>query len=208
MKDNLSGVYLITDTRIQQRFSHRELAEQARDAGVRLIQYRNKQATGREALTDIKTIVSDLKGSQVSFIVNDRADFAMAGGADGVHLGQDDLPVEAARSLMGNEKIIGGSSSTVHEAREMERHGADYVALGHIFETETKKKEYPPRGLDMLRKVCDAVSIPVVAIGGITLENAPKVLQAGADIIALSSAICTAEDPFHKAKEFVRLFPA
>lgn len=208
MKASLSGVYLITDTHIQRRFSHTELAGQAQKAGVRGIQYRDKHATGREALEDIKAMTSRLKGSQVSFIVNDRADYAMAGGADGVHLGQDDLPIEAARSLMGPEKIIGGTSSTVDEARSVEQQGADYVALGHVFETETKKKEYPPRGLEILQKVCEVVSIPVVAIGGITLENAPEVIRAGADVIAVSSAICTAENPFQKAREFVRLLPA
>lgn len=206
MKRDLTGVYLITDTHIQQRFSHRSLAEQAQEAGVQLIQYRNKQATGREALADIEAMASKLRDSQASFIVNDRTDYALAGGADGVHLGQDDLPIAAARSLLGTKKIIGGTSSTVEEALRVERQGADYVAVGHIFETETKKKEYPPRGLETLQKVCDAVAIPVVAIGGITLGNAPSVIGAGADMIAVSSAICTAVDPGRKAKEFVRLF--
>lgn len=206
MKQDLSGVYLITDTNIQRRFSHMALAEQAQKAGVRLIQYRDKQATGREALADIEAMVSKLRDSRASFIVNDRTDYALAGGADGVHLGQDDLPIAAARSLLGSGKIIGGSSSTVEEALQVERQGADYVAVGHIFETDTKQKEYPPRGLETLRKVCGTVDIPVVAIGGITLENAPDVIGAGADIIAVSSAICTAGDPFQKAKEFVRLF--
>lgn len=206
MNEHLSGVYLITDTHIQQRFSHIALAEQAQKAGVKMIQYRNKQATGREALADIEVIAANMKESQVSFIVNDRPDYALAGGADGVHLGQDDLPIEAVRSLLGDKKIIGGTSSTVEEALEVEQRGADYVALGHIFETETKQKDYPPRGLETLQEVCDAVSIPVVAIGGINLLNAPSVIGAGADMIAVSSAICTAEDPFRKAKEFVRLF--
>ncbi|WP_372638863.1 thiamine phosphate synthase [Fodinibius sp.] len=206
MKQDLSGIYLITDTHIQHRFSHMALADQAQEAGVRLIQYRDKQATGREALADIEAMMSKLKDSQASFIVNDRADYALAGGADGVHLGQDDLPIAAARSLLGREKIIGGSSSTLEEALQVEQQGADYVAVGHIFETETKKKEYPPRGLETLQKVREAVTIPVVAIGGITLENATDVIGAGADMIAVSSAICTAEDPFQKAKEFVSLF--
>lgn len=206
MKNNLSGVYLITDTHIQQRFSHIALAEQAQKAGVQMIQYRDKQATGRAALADIGAMASKLRDSRTSFIVNDRADYALAGAADGVHLGQDDLPIAAARSLLGREKIIGGTSSTVEEARLVERQGADYVAVGHIFETETKQKEYPPRGLETLRKVCEAVAVPVVAIGGITLENAPDVIRAGADMIAVSSAICTAEDPRQKAESFVRLF--
>lgn len=206
MKEKISGVYVITDIYIQQRFTHQELAKQAQEAGVRMIQYRDKEATGRQALAEIEAVCQILKGSQTSFIINDRADYALAGGADGVHLGQDDLPIKAARKLMGDEKIIGGTSSTVEKALRVEQQGADYVALGHIFPTQTKQKDYPPRGLDTLQEVCEAVSIPVVAIGGITLENAPDVIDAGADIIAVSSAICAADNPFRKAKEFVSLF--
>src|SRR5690625_5110680 len=206
MKRKLSGVYLITDTHIQTRFSHKELAIQAAEAGVQMIQYRNKQVGGRQALREIEEMVSSVKDAKVSFLVNDRFDYALAGGADGVHLGRDDLPIEAARSLLGDKRIIGGTSATLEEALQVEQQGADYVALGHIFETETKKKDYPPRGLDTLRKVCDALAVPVVAIGGITLRSAPRVLEAGADIIAVSSAICTAENPSREAKNFVRLF--
>ena len=206
MKRKLSGVYLITDTHIQTRFSHKELAIQAAEAGVQMIQYRNKQGGRRQALREIEEMVSSVKDAKVSFLVNDRTDYALAGGADGVHLGRDDLPIEAARSLLGDKRIIGGTSATLEEALQVEQQGADYVALGHIFETETKKKDYPPRGLDTLRKVCDALAVPVVAIGGITLRSAPRVLEAGADIIAVSSAICTAENPSREAKNFVRLF--
>ncbi|WP_142712615.1 thiamine phosphate synthase [Fodinibius sediminis] len=206
MSNRLSGVYLITDTSRQQRFSHRELAEQAQRAGVPVVQYRNKETGGRRALADIRGIADSLAGTGTSLIVNDRADYVLAGKADGVHLGQDDLPIKTARSLLGEARIIGGSSSTVEEARLVEQQGADYVALGHIFESQTKKKDYPPRGLEMLREVCSALSIPVVAIGGITLDNAPEVIGAGADMIAVSSAICMARDPYQKARAFMGLF--
>lgn len=202
----LHGVYLITDAEIQQQFTHVELAEQAVEAGVQLIQYRTKKTGGRQALKEIRAIADRTGPSRTVFVVNDRPDYALAGGADGVHLGQNDLPIPAARKLLGKEKVIGGTSSTVEEALQVEQDGADYVALGHIFETATKKKAYPPRGLDLLRKVCDAVSIPVVAIGGITLQNAPVVIEAGADIIAVSSAICAAENPRRQAEKFVGLF--
>ncbi|MDZ7691584.1 MAG: thiamine phosphate synthase [Balneolaceae bacterium] len=206
MNNNLRGVYLITDTSIQTRFTHLELTEMAVEAGVHLVQYRDKKRTARQALAEIEEISELTRQTETKLIVNDRADLALAGGADGVHLGQDDLPIEAARDLLGSQKLIGGTSSTLEEALRVQQLGADYVALGHIFETSTKKKEYPPRGLVTLRRVADTVSIPLVAIGGITLENAPEVIDAGADIIALSSAICAAEDLLKAAKEFVAIF--
>lgn len=206
MSSKLHGVYLITDTTIQDRHSHLKLAEIAIEAEIPLLQYRDKKATARQVLTDIREISQRTKGTETRLIVNDRTDLAMAGTADGVHLGQDDLPIRAARTLLGPEKLIGGTSSNLEEARQVEQAGADYVALGHIFKTSTKEKEYPPRGLDTLSEVANAVGIPLVAIGGITLQNAPQVIDAGADIIALSSAICAADDPLKAAKEFMALF--
>ncbi len=205
MSKDLRGVYLITDTQIQEQYEHVELVDLALRAGVQMIQYRDKEAPAREILKQVKEISPRVSKTESLFIVNDRADLALAGGADGVHLGQDDLPIQAARKLMG-ERIVGGTSSNLEEALQVEEAGADYVALGHIFETTTKQKSYPPRGLDILREVADAVNIPLVAIGGITLENAPKVIEAGADIIAVSSAICAANSPYETACEFIDLF--
>lgn len=205
MSNKLQGVYLITDTRIQQRFSHEELARRAIHAGVQIVQFRDKEASSGEALTHVRALAEEAAGSETVFIVNDRPDLALIGRADGVHLGQDDLPVPVTRRLLGS-MIIGGTSSTVEEAIQVERDGADYVALGHIFKTTTKHKPYAPRGLDVLKEVSRAVSIPVVAIGGITLENAPRVIEAGADMIAVSSAICKADDPEEAAGKLVDLF--
>lgn len=205
MNKKLQGVYLITDTYIQKRFSHEELARQAIRAGVQMIQFRDKEALAGEALAHVRALAEETAGTETIFIVNDRPDLALAGRADGVHLGQDDLPIPVARRLLGG-MIIGGTSSTVEEAIQVEREGADYVALGHIFKTGTKHKPYAPRGLDVLREVSRTVSIPVVAIGGITLENAPQVIEAGADMIAVSSAICKADDPEKAAAKLVDLF--
>lgn len=206
MNKKLRGIYLITDTTIQGRFSHVELAQMAVEVGIQIVQYRDKEVSTKKAVKQVREISQVTTGTNTQFIVNDRSDLALAGQADGVHLGQDDLPIPAARKLLGPGKIIGGTSSKIEEALQVEEAGADYVALGHIFETMTKQKSYPPRGLDTLREVSEAVSIPLVAIGGITLENAPSVIEAGADIIALSSAICAAEDPAGQAQKFVELF--
>jgi len=202
----LKGVYLITDTVIQQRYSHRQLAGFALEAGVHMIQYRDKVAGARQALEELRVISAMTRPSATRFIINDRADLAIAGGTDGVHVGQDDLPVSAARDVVGAGLIVGGTSSTLEEALQVERDGADYVALGHIFETTTKQKKYAPLGLEVLAEVCRAVSIPVIAIGGITLENAQWVRDAGADVIALCAPICMADEPVRAASRFVELF--
>lgn len=205
VSNKLKGVYLITDTHIQQRYSHEELAEMAVKTGISLVQFRDKSSPDAEALKHIQAMAKVTTGTDTALIVNDRADLMLVGKADGVHLGQDDLPIPVARQLLDN-KIIGGTSSTPDEALQVEHDGADYVALGHIFETQTKQKSYAPRGLDMLREVSEAVSIPVVAIGGITQENAADVIEAGADMIAVSSAICKAVDPEAAAARLVDLF--
>jgi len=202
----LRGVYLIMDTVIQQRYTHVELARCALEAGVHLLQYRDKKATGRQMLAETGEIATMARQTSTTFLVNDRSDFAVVGDADGVHVGQEDLPVPAARLIVGADRIVGGTSSTLGEALQVEQDGADYVALGHIFETSTKQKDYPPRGLGLLKDVCEAVSIPVVAIGGITIDNAPQVIEAGADIIAVCSPVCTADDPAAAAARFVELF--
>lgn len=203
-RDKLQGVYLITDTQIQDRYSHVELADAAYRAGVSLVQYRAKEKSDREALADIRKIARlESKGQQL-LIVNDRPDLAGIGGADGIHLGQDDLPITAARELLGEQAIIGGTASNSEEVWTVVNTSADYVALGHIFETSTKQKDYKPRGLEMLAEVRSEVPIPLVAIGGITLQNAPDVMTAGADIIAVGSAICCADDPLRAARELVK----
>lgn len=202
----MQGVYLITDTEGQDRYSHIELADAAYRSGVQMVQYRAKDRSDRKALAEIREI-ADLKskGDQL-LIVNDRPDLAKIGGADGVHLGQDDLPISAAKQLLGEEAIVGGTSANLDEARQVEKAGADYVALGHIFATSTKEKKYAPRGLNTLARVRQEIHSPLVAIGGITLENAPQVIDAGADVIAVSSAICQAENPQQTAAGLVGLF--
>ncbi|NGP88610.1 thiamine phosphate synthase [Fodinibius halophilus] len=205
-KQKLKGIYLITDTQGQDRYSHVELADAAYRAGVQMVQYRAKDRSDRKALEEIREIAGLKSKGDHLLIVNDRPDLAKMGGADGVHLGQDDLSVSVAARLLGEEAIIGGTSANLEEAKKVEEAGADYVALGHIFETSTKEKEYAPRGITTLHKVRQEIDLPLVAIGGIRLENAPQVIDAGADILAVSSAICRAEDPQQAARKLVELF--
>jgi thiamine-phosphate pyrophosphorylase len=136
-----------------------------------------------------------VQGDGGTFIVNDRCDVALAVGADGVHLGQEDLPLAEARAFLGREKLIGISTHNLAQALEAEAGGADYIGLGPIFPTPTKEKPDPVVGVAGLREVRARVRIPIVAIGGITARNAAEVMAAGADAVAVVSAVLAAADP-------------
>ena len=157
-------------------------------AGVGWVQYRNKNASRRKVYEEAVKL-KDLAGKHNAvFIVNDYSDIALAVDADGVHLGQDDLPVKEARKILGKGKIIGVSTHCIEQALEAEQAGADYLGFGPIFHTATKDAG-SPKGTEMLRAIKDRVSIPVIAIGGINLHNLNSVLETGADAVAVASAI-------------------
>lgn len=206
MKNKLKGVYLITDTTIQKRYTHAQLAKMALRGGANIVQFRAKKCSARQCLERARPVIRACDEYEAISIINNRTDIALACGATGVHLGQNDLPIKAARRLANEDKIIGGTSSTLEEASSVAAKGADYVAVGHVFETKTKIKNYPSRGLETLHRICEQLSIPVAAIGGITLQNAPDVIAAGADMIAVSSAVCCAEHPVKAAEKLVNLF--
>ena len=157
-------------------------------AGVGWVQYRNKNAS-RLKVYEEAIKLKDLAGKHNAvFIVNDYSDIALAVDADGVHLGQDDLPVKEARKILGNGKIIGVSTHCIEQALEAEQSGADYIGFGPVFHTSTKDAGNP-RGTVLLGEIKNKVSIPVVAIGGINLENIHSVLETGVDAVAVASAI-------------------
>lgn len=206
MSASVRGVYVITDTRIQQRFNHVELTRMAAEGGASMVQFREKDRAPAEMLTQIRRMQSLCRDYECTCIVNDRVDLMMAATADGVHVGQDDLPIPRVRSLVGERTIIGGTASTLNEAMQVEEEGADYVGFGHIFETRTKTKTYAPRGLKILNEVTDKLEIPVMAIGGITAENAGQVMEAGAAGFVVTSAVCLSEKPTEAVKQLVRIF--
>lgn len=188
-------LHVITDTSIQDRFSHLELAEFAVRGGADVIQLRDKEM-GTAALLGVALAMQALcKKAGVTFLVNDRVDIALLADADGVHLGQDDLPVPEARKILGAEKIIGGSAASPDEALALEKQKANYIGFGHIFPTSTKEKSSEPKGVQKLKDVCQTVKIPVVAIGGIDLSNLESVLEAKPAGIAVIRAVCASEDP-------------
>lgn len=189
MSIDLPKIYPITDTRIS-GLSHAEQVRRLIAGGARLVQLREKHLPSGDFYADAKAVVETARGADVRIIVNDRVDLAMALGADGVHLGQDDLPPAAARRLLGAGKIIGFSTHTLKQARAAFDEPIDYIAFGPVFPTASKENPYPVVGLEKLAAVRDAIgNFPLVAIGGITPENIAEVFAAGADSTALISSL-------------------
>ncbi len=173
-------------------------------AGIRFFQYRNKSGPARTIYETARVLSSIAKSTGALFIVNDRADIAAACGANGVHLGQDDLPLKDARKLLGKNMLIGISTHSRKQAREAEQAGADYIGFGPIFKTATKDAG-ETQGCSRLSDIKKSVSIPVVAIGGITLDNVQDVINAGADGVAVISAILSAPDIKQAAEQMATL---
>jgi thiamine-phosphate pyrophosphorylase len=180
----------------------KECAKSLVDAGVRLIQYRNKRASGRELFETSCDLAEYLNPAGVQFIVNDRADVAALAGARGVHVGQDDLGVEQARVVMGDRKWVGVSTHNAGQFRSALETSADYVAIGPIFATGSKESPDPVVGVGFVRETRTMTDSPIVAIGGITLERAAEVIDAGADSVAIISDILRAENVGKRARQY------
>ena len=186
-------LYVIVDRNASARRDLIYVAKEAIVGGADMIQLRDKDATVKDLIMLGRALRKLTYKSGVLFIVNDRTDIAKAVDADGVHLGQDDLPIKIARSILGKHKIIGLSTHSISQAEEAQKKGADYIGVGPIFATPTKP-EYKTVGVDLIRKVKDKIKIPFVAIGGINESNLDRVLTAGASRIAVIRAVCGAED--------------
>jgi thiamine-phosphate pyrophosphorylase len=195
MIKQVGRLHLLTDTVLQARFSHVELTELAIAGGADTIQFRQKSGATREMIEVARQMKKLCEESDVKFIVNDRIDVAIASGADGVHLGQADFPIPLARELLGEGRIIGGSAATIDEARKCLSEGADYVGFGPVYPTTSKDDAGPVSGIDILKQVVEAIPLPIIAIGGVSPENTPEVILAGARGIAVISAVCCQEDP-------------
>lgn len=189
----LRGVYFITDSSFG---SHEELAKKALELGVRIVQFREKKAKDIEKLKIARDLRELTESYEATFIINDRVDLAIAVEADGVHVGQEDLPVEIVREIF--DGIIGVSVHSVDEAKNV--NGADYIGAGPVFATKTKEDAKDPIGLEELRKIVSVSKVPVFAIGGIGVENVVEVLKCGVDGVAVVSAIAG-----NRAKDFIDL---
>ncbi|HEY0725389.1 MAG TPA: thiamine phosphate synthase [Pyrinomonadaceae bacterium] len=172
-------------------------------AGVKMLQLRAKSFAAKDFLALAKLVRCETESYNCRFIVNDRADIAMACNADGVHLGQDDLPLQVGRRLLGN-KIIGISTHDIEQARQAQCGGADYIGFGPMFGTKTKDTGYGARGTGMLKEIRAAVTTPIVAIGGINEQNVIQVWQAGADSAAIISDILGTGDISGKVARIIR----
>lgn len=188
------SLYIITDRRLSRGRSTVEVVQRALQGGATIIQLREKELSDRELYEEGMRIKPLIKEAGAGFIVNDRIDVALALEADGVHLGQKDLPMSIARRLLGTEKIIGISAKTAEDALEAKSQGADYLGVGAIYPTETKTDGEVIVGTKRIKEIKKAVKLPIVGIGGIKLHNAKEVIKAGADGIAVVSAVTSAQD--------------
>lgn len=198
------SLYAILDPRF---LKGRNLAEVARAlvrGGATCLQLRDKEANNRELYEEARLLKASLRPLSIPFIVNDRLDIALTVDADGVHLGEEDIPIREARRILGKGKILGASADTVEAAARAAREGADYIGFGAVFPTGTKE-DAQVSGLALLSRVKQAVSIPVVAIGGIKRSNALEALNAGADGLAVISDLLEAPDVEARAREFSTL---
>jgi thiamine-phosphate pyrophosphorylase len=200
----LSRLYVILDAALL-TVSETECAEKLAAGGVRLLQYRNKRASAREVFESSKRLSALLIPQGVTLVVNDRADVALAAEASGVHVGQEDLGVEAARSVLGARKLLGVSTHNLEQFKEAAATSTDYIAVGPVFSTSTKANPDPVVGIEMIRQVRSLTDKPIVAIGGITLERAAEVIRAGADSVAVISDILLASDPGVRARQYIEL---
>jgi thiamine-phosphate diphosphorylase len=190
----MRGIYVITDQLLFPGRSHAQIARAAIEGGARILQLRDKDASDREFYECAVELRGITRAAGAMFFVNDRVAIAAAVGADGVNIGQTDMPVAAARRVLGPDVMIGLSSDSVEQAVQAESDGVDYVGFGPVFPTSTKLDAGPVSGLDTLAEVVRRVSIPVVAIGGIGLANIRSVAEAGAACAAVVSAVVCAGD--------------
>jgi len=200
----LPRLYVILDAALL-RIPAKECAKSLVDAGVGLIQYRNKHASGRELFETSRELAEYLNPIGVHFIVNDRADVTTLAGASGVHVGQDDLGVEQAREVIGDDKWVGVSTHNAGQFRSALETSADYIAVGPVFSTGSKENPDPVVGVGFVRETRGMTDRPIVAIGGITLERAAEVIEAGADSVAIISDILGAENVVKRARQYVDL---
>ena len=178
------------------------------DSGARLFQYRNKTASARELLLAAQALTLTARLEKATFLVNDRPDIARLVGADGVHVGQDDIELEGARVIVGPEAMVGISTHNLEQLQAAERSDADYIAIGPVFDTRSKNNPDPVVGLDLIRTARHLTSKPIVAIGGITLERAARVMEAGADCVAVISDILAAKHPTARVKQYLEILPS
>ena len=193
-------LYLVTDREILVNRNLEDAVEESILGGVTLVQLREKNCSSLEFYNTAKNIKEITRKYNIPLIINDRLDIAQAIGADGVHIGQEDMPVDLVRKILGQHKIIGVSAQTLEQALIAEEEGADYLGVGAIFNTTTKRDAIQDMGLKILKDIKAKVNIPIVGIGGIDHSNAKSVIQTGADGVAVVSCILKETDIRNSSK--------
>jgi thiamine-phosphate pyrophosphorylase len=197
---------LVTDRGLARGRPLMQIVDAAVRGGVTMVQLREKAATTRAFLEEARALKSLLAPLGVPLIINDRLDIAMAVDADGVHVGQTDLPVEVARRILGPSKIVGLSISDSPQILRPETACADYLGIGPIYPQQTKEDADPTLGVEGFRRLRELTQKPMLVIGGLNPDNSAPLLVAGADGVAVVSAIVSADEPGEAAKRFIRLY--
>ena len=195
------SLYLVTDRGLAGGRTTLEIVSAAVHGGATVVQLREKDCSTRDFIEQALTIKKFLNAGRIPLIINDRVDVAQAVKADGVHLGQTDMPLETAKKILGDSMIIGISAESLQDAIEAEKGGADYLGVSPIYATPTKTDTAPALGLKGLREIRKAVKLPLVGFGGLTRETSADVIRNGADGVAVVSAIVAADDPEVAAKQ-------
>lgn len=198
------GVYVVTDPVLVGDRDLASVVASVYEAGVRVVQLRDKSAPTRHLVSMARRLLALADRAGALLLVNDRVDVALAAGAHGVHLGQEDMHASDARRILGPDAVIGVSVRTAAQAREAMEVGADYVAASHVFPTGTKDIDAPPLGLAGVEALAQSVDLPLVGIGGIGPDNAGQVIRAGADGVAVVSAVIAAQEPGAAAETLLR----
>jgi len=203
----LPRLYVILDAGLL-REPAKETARKLIGAGVEVLQYRAKKVPAKEMLASARELAEAARAGGARFFVNDRPDVASLAEADGVHVGQDDLGVEEARGVVGPDAWVGLSTHNIEQFEKALSSSADYIAVGPIFATTSKANPDPVVGLELIRRARRLTERPIVAIGGITLERAAEVIEAGADSVAVISDVLGAENPADRVRQYLRRLEA
>lgn len=195
--------YMVTDSELSKDGIFSDVDDALR-AGCKIVQYREKNKSTEDMIDEAKKLKKICDGKAV-FLVDDRFDVALAVDADGIHIGQEDIHFETARMLLGKDKIIGLTVHNLDEAIEAEKLGVDYIGLAPIFKTGTKEDARDPIGTEMIEIVRKNVSLPIVAVGGITKENIKDVMEAGADFVVSIYAVLNSNDVYNEVSEFIKI---
>lgn len=203
MHFTLPPIYPITDKKLANSTTHFSILRELVRGGAELVQVRDKLTPDQELLRDLRQCVEFARKKEVTLIINDRCDLVLSSSAMGAHLGQEDLPPEAARAILGKEKIIGLSTHSIEQVKKSAGLPIQYIGFGPIYATSTKDSIHPAVGLPRLARACEISVFPVVAIGGIDLERVPEILKAGASSVAVISSLMCAENLALRMEQFL-----